>query len=341
MNTNPPEQANRSTSEEGSSPYARLDEMKSILEARVKSQPGNAEAWRELAQTKMMLGDIDGAENDCIECLRLEPTNAPGLVLMGNLLTNFKKDDAAAEKYYARAVEADPQSATAHANYGTLLFKRGENFKALGELRRSVQLDGRQSVARYMLAQCYVAMDDWRSAWMVADEALRIGEIGFEDAENYQRVRDGLLWIRSVAESRGGATPPQHGDKAMEQALRQRDFDQHHAKSDPAVNMMMAMYMMDAMQKFAKKSTDEMRAIATEIAMLGVKGIDAGRSGGYTLKTIPGEDFSGYRLLANYYVSWKIAFPEHLAKIGLPFDDAYALAEQMYAAKKPNDGSQT
>ena len=45
---------------------------------------------------------------------------------------------------------------------------------------------------------------------------------------------------------------------------------------------------------------------------------------------MPGEDFSGYRLLANYYVSWKIALPEHLAKVGLPFDDAYALARQMY-----------
>ncbi len=51
--------------------------------------------------------------------------------------------------------------------------------------------------------------------------------------------------------------------------------------------------------------------------------------GGYTLKTIPCEDFSGYRLLAYYYVSWKMAFPDHLKDIGLPFDDAYALAVQM------------
>ena len=74
MNTTHPEQANRSASEEGSRPQVRLDEMRSILKARVKSQPENAEVWRELAQTKMMLGDIAGAENDCIECLRLEPT---------------------------------------------------------------------------------------------------------------------------------------------------------------------------------------------------------------------------------------------------------------------------
>ncbi len=45
----------------------------------------------------------------------------------------------------------------------------------------------------------------------------------------------------------------------------------------------------------------------------------------------------GDRYGANYYVSWKIAFPEHLAKIGLPFDDAYALATQMYTAKKSSE----
>ena len=34
----------------------RLNEMKRILEAQVKAEPRNAEAWRELAQVKMMLG---------------------------------------------------------------------------------------------------------------------------------------------------------------------------------------------------------------------------------------------------------------------------------------------
>ena len=38
---------------------------------------------------------------------------------------------------------------------------------------------------------------------------------------------------------------------------------------------------------------------------------------------------NGYRLLAHYNVSWKMAFPDHLKDIGLPFDDAYALAVQM------------
>lgn len=146
MNTKSTEEESRSDNSSADR-ASSLDEMKSVLEVRVKVQPENAEAWRELAQVKMMLGDIDGAENDCIECLRIDPKNASGLVLMGNLLTNYRMDDAVAEKCYAQAVEV------------------------------------------------------------------------------------------------------------------------------------------------------------------------------------------GYRLLANYYVSWKIAFPEHLSKIGLPFDDAYALAQQMYDAK--------
>ena len=39
----------------------QLSKMKAAIEARVKAEPGNAGAWRELAQVKMMLGDIDGA----------------------------------------------------------------------------------------------------------------------------------------------------------------------------------------------------------------------------------------------------------------------------------------
>ena len=108
-----------------------LIKMKTALEARVKAEPKNADAWRELAQVKMMLGDAEGAENDCIESLRIDPKNAAALVLMGNLLTNMRGDDAAAEQYYVRAVEADDGFASAHANYGTLLLKRGEKMKAV------------------------------------------------------------------------------------------------------------------------------------------------------------------------------------------------------------------
>ena len=152
------------------------------MQDRVKGNPANADAWRDLAQAKMMAGDIDGAEDDCIECLRLNPQNVGGLILMGNLLTNCRKNDEAAISYYEKAVA----------------------------------------------------------------------------------------------------------------------FDQ--------------------------MSPEKLKSIAVEIAMLGTQGISPDKHEGYKLKSIPGEDFSGYRMLAHYYVSWARVFHDKLSLLQLPFDDAYAAA---------------
>ena len=50
MNEQPPNKEDHSGNAQSASPASRLDEMKSILEARVKEQPENAEAWRELGK---------------------------------------------------------------------------------------------------------------------------------------------------------------------------------------------------------------------------------------------------------------------------------------------------
>ena len=124
----------------------------------------------------------------------------------------------------------------------------------------------------------------------------------------------------------------------MEQSLRQRQFEEtHEGKDDPARDMMMTMYMLGALKLFDGKSPEEIKRVAIEIATVGMNGISPGKSSGYTLKSIPGEDFSGYRLLAYYYVSWAIAFPDKLSLVGLPFDNAYAAACSM--RRQPGDNS--
>lgn len=44
-------------------------EMLAAMAKRVEEHPDLAEAWRDLAQAKMMGGDFDGAIDDCIESL--------------------------------------------------------------------------------------------------------------------------------------------------------------------------------------------------------------------------------------------------------------------------------
>ncbi|ANE53703.1 hypothetical protein SY85_24340 [Flavisolibacter tropicus] len=77
-------------------------------------------------------------------------------------------------------------------------------------------------------------------------------------------------------------------------------------------------------------SKDKIKQLAFEIAMIGTGGINPAPGNTYHVRSIPGKEFSGYHLLAYYYVSWKLAVPEMLADLRLPFDEEYKLAEMMH-----------
>ena len=115
---------------------------------------------------------------------------------------------------------------------------------------------------------------------------------------------------------------------------RNKEFSENHKDgADAAETMMMAMYMLDAMQKFDTMHHLEVRKIAMEIATIGMTGIRPENKSGYKVPSLGDEDFSGYRLLAYYYVSFAREIPEILPKLGLPFKSAYETALQMYNAK--------
>ncbi len=316
------------------------EEYTQMLEAmrkRTVAEPQNAEAWRDLAQAKLMGGDLEGAENDLITSLNLYPQNVNALVLLGNLMTN-KNDDAAALRFYEKAVQLDPKSPDALCNYGTMLFKNGDKLKAVTYLRQAIEYRPDHAPAYYMLAQCYAAMEDWHSAYLTARDAFEKCRVSVENAHLTNRIAQGLSRVKAMAEAHGGANPPASGEKHMEQSLRQRQFEEtHEGKDDPARDMMMTMYMLGALKLFDEKTPEEIKQIAVEIATVGMNGISPAKSSGYTLKSLPGEDFSGYRLLAYYYVSWAIAFPDKLELLNLPFDNAYAAATSM--RERPGDNS--
>ena len=127
-----------------------------------------------------------------------------------------------------------------------------------------------------------------------------------------------------------------------ESALSEEDADvanaqfalNHQDGADPTETMMMAMYMVGAMEYFDTLDPHDVHRIAIEIAMVGVTGIDPKKK--YSIKSIPGKEFGGYQFLAYYYVSWARAIPEKLDKLGLPFSKAYESALQMYNAKHKN-----
>lgn len=104
------------------------------------------------------------------------------------------------------------------------------------------------------------------------------------------------------------------------------------SQAEMGTNMAVVMFMVDAMQYFEGKPKSKVKESAFEIASLGTQGIKP--DGQYVLRTVPNKDFSGYHLLAYYYVSWAIAVPEMLKELRLPYDDEYKMALTLHKPKK-------
>jgi len=96
-------------------------------------------------------------------------------------------------------------------------------------------------------------------------------------------------------------------------------------------NMAVVMFMVDALKYFKAQSKEKVMQTAVEIAMLGTQGIYP-ENQGYKLAHVPGKTFSGYHLLAYYYISFKLVLPEMVPDLQLPYDAEYAMAEQLFTA---------
>jgi tetratricopeptide (TPR) repeat protein len=120
--------------------------------------------------------------------------------------------------------------------------------------------------------------------------------------------------------------------KSDDRVIRQKEKDiQDFQKSqrDIGFNMAVVMFMVDALQYFDKIPQADIRKIAFQIAMIGRNGIRPD-SKGYKVSGIPGKEFSGYHLLAYYYVSFAIAIPDVLRELGLPFAEEYKAALKLH-----------
>jgi tetratricopeptide (TPR) repeat protein len=98
-------------------------------------------------------------------------------------------------------------------------------------------------------------------------------------------------------------------------------------------NMAVVMFMVDALKFFEGMPQEEIKKIAFEIAMQGTQGYRPDIDN-YRISSIKGKVFSGYHILAYYYVSWVLALPEMLSELQLPYDDEYKIALSMH---KPNN----
>ncbi|MFB9055990.1 hypothetical protein ACFFU9_04475 [Mariniflexile ostreae] len=138
------------------------------------------------------------------------------------------------------------------------------------------------------------------------------------ESEYRQKTLESVL-KEIEADPLGANSTDSSADRKMKKFLKEH--------SSGEINMGVAMFMTDAIRYFSKTSNEETKKIAFEIATIGTQGIDPNKKN-YSIPSIKNSNFSGYKTLAYYYVSWAIAIPEMLKQLQLPFDKEYELANK-------------
>lgn len=111
--------------------------------------------------------------------------------------------------------------------------------------------------------------------------------------------------------------------------VKEREMRKFQKSQDEiGLNMAVVMFMVDALQYFDGMPKEQIHKIAFEIALQGTQGYRPDKDD-YKINSIPGKIFSGYHILAYYYVSFALAAPEVLPDLNLPFDDEYKYAKSM------------
>ena len=119
--------------------------------------------------------------------------------------------------------------------------------------------------------------------------------------------------------------------ESKEQKREMEKFQKY--QEEIGTNMAIVMFMVEALRYFEPIPVEEIKKIAFEIAMMGAQGIDV-KIDNYIVGSFPNKRFSGYQLLAYYYVSWALAVPEHVGELGLDYEKEFEMAEKMVKLNK-------
>jgi len=119
-------------------------------------------------------------------------------------------------------------------------------------------------------------------------------------------------------------------DMESRDPIKEKEMEEFQkSQKEMGTNMAVVMYMVEALEFFQNMPKQKIKEIAYEIALQGTQGYRP-ENKNYIIGLIPDKKFSGYHILAYYYVSWSLVMPEMLPQLQLPYDTEYKLALTFY-----------
>lgn len=150
--------------------------------------PIHGEAHRTMAQIYIQEGKQEDAITECREALKCEPDNMWAMILMGNILWQFKKNQEGVLKYYNKVVELYPDNLIALTNVAGVKLSMRQYEEALNLFDKVLKKNDSYANAYYGKVACLKDLGVLDEAF----EAARIGCIKSKDSPENPGTKDQL-----------------------------------------------------------------------------------------------------------------------------------------------------
>ena len=272
----------------------RLHEGLEILEKLARTNPENVNVLYNLGMCYSQLGLIDKSIETLEICVRLVPRHANALTALAYSYSR----KGAYEKALGQlkiALEIDPDNFFALRNCGAVLGKLGRHEEAIACLEKASQL--------------------------VPDSPEVLYGLGLAHQENGDLKKADDLYKKVIQADKDA--------KITELAMTaRRDIAMESLKAQ-GLRVDAVMYCLAALELLSSKGRNEILAIASEIALLGRRGLDINSpEKKYAINSLSGE-FSGLQLLCYMYVGFRIVNED--LDIGADLSSEYEAALRLFS----------
>lgn len=275
-----------------------LDDALPILEA-MSGMLNDADIEYNLGICLSELGRIDECLSPLLRCIELDAAYANAYIGLGVAYGRLGKPEEA-EAALRSAVRIEPENFYAKRNLAGILARNGNLQEALPLFRQATSLAPKDPGCWLGLAQC-------------------LDELGGEHHKEAGTVYDKIL----------RQFPDHPIIEQVHKARNRLSNDSLHQAVDGNIRMDAVMYMLGAMNDFAKLPKEAVGKIVLEIANVGQNGLQINDANiRYSLTNKPG-DYSGLHLLSMMHVGIKLF--DSNADSGSGLDREYEVALSMRA----------
>jgi len=177
------------------------DKAISLWKRVLELNPSLQKTRRDLAMACMESGDIESAKNHLIEVLRLNPADAWGWVVLGNLYAQNEKDWMTAEKFLRRALEIAPNDPWALNGVASVMAQRGQTDQAVKFFEQAISANPELPNPYYGLGVTFSRNNDPVLASRALDrlfvsahaQEVRAKQVFDQARALYNTVRDSLV----------------------------------------------------------------------------------------------------------------------------------------------------